>query len=336
VRLLAAAALLTVARAALAAPPAAPAAPAAAPAPPSDRAEPPASLAVNGVCPNPEALWAAISSLVPGKELDRLGAAKVEVSDLGDTYRVAVSAKGIDRLRVYRDLGHDCDHRARFAAVFIVLTLMPPDVLIEKAPPPPEPAPPPPPPPPSLPPPPPPPKPLPPPPKPRRLRLELAALVDLAPRTADPWGRVFGGQLRLAPGPRRFGAVAAVGAAAGAIDFGALHATLLRLPFDLGVRIPIAAARALDLAADVGLSGAVFRATAQGTSDPQSGTRLDLGGRVGLVLHHGQPRARLSELVGLEAEVYPRTYDVTLLPQGMVGQTPAFWCGATLGLAVQP
>src|SRR5579871_6666226 len=134
VRLLAAAALLTVARAALAAPPAAPA-------PPSDRAEPPASLAVNGVCPNPEALWAAISSLVPGKELDRLGAAKVEVSDLGDTYRVAVSAKGIDRLRVYRDLGHDCDHRARFAAVFIVLTLMPPDVLIEKAPPPPEPAP---------------------------------------------------------------------------------------------------------------------------------------------------------------------------------------------------
>lgn len=104
-RLAAAAALLTVARAALAAPPA----PATAPAPPSERAEPPASLAVNGVCPNPEALWAAISSLVPGKELDRLAAAKVEVSDLGDTYRVAVSAKGqgIDRLRVYRDLGHE-------------------------------------------------------------------------------------------------------------------------------------------------------------------------------------------------------------------------------------
>ena len=86
---------------------------------------------------------------------------------------------------------------------------------------------------------------------------------------------------------------------------------------------------------EVNLGGAVFRDTGKNTPDAQAGTRLDLGARAGLCLHHGGARDRLLEVVGLHAEVFPRPYDVTLVPQGTVGQTPVFWFGATAGLAVQ-
>jgi hypothetical protein len=308
------------------------------PSPPPERVppvEPTVAITVAGTCPNAEAISAAIASIVPAKDLDRFASsAKAEVSDLGDSYRVSVNAKGIDRLRVYRDLAHDCDHRARFAAVFIVLTLMPPDVLLD-----------------ALPPPPPPPPPAPPPPvapphpsvvaplppvAPRRVRLELSFLADFAPRAGAPLAVALGGELRLAPGPRRLGPVGAVGIAAGSIDFGSVSATELRLPFDLGLRLPLVTRAALDLVADVGVAGAVFRDRAKNTVDPQAGTRLDLGARAGLVVHAGRLSDRLLGSAGLHLEVFPRPYDVTLTPQGTVGRTPAFWVGGTLGLAVQP
>jgi hypothetical protein len=330
--LVAAASLLALTQSAQGAPP--PETPPPPPAAPSP-AEPPATIAVNGTCPTSEAIWTAVASIVPATELYKLAAARIEVSDLGETYRVGVSAKGIDRLRVYRDGARDCEHRARFAAVFIVLTLMPPDVLLEAMPPPP---------PPPEPPPPlpepvaPPPKPpvAPPPPRPKRLRLEISGLADLAPRSGAPWASVFGGELRAAPGPNRLGLVLAVGASYGAIDFDALHATQLRFPFDLGLRLPIGGRSAVDLVADVSLAGAVFHDGATNTPDPQAGTRLDLGVRAGLVLHQGRQSGRLLKTIGVHAEVFPRPYDITLLPEGTIGHTPVFWFGGTLGLTVQP
>jgi hypothetical protein len=309
------------------------------------------ALTVGGTCPNAEAIWAAIASIVPTKDLDRFASsAKVEVSDLGDTYRVSVHAKGqgqaqpegVDQLRVYRDLAHDCDHRARFAAVFIVLTLMPPDVLLDVLPPQPPPPPPPPPPPLAPPPPPPlaPPRPtlvLPPPPVARRrVRLEISLLGDFAPRPAWPLAVALGGELRIAPGPKRLGPVGAVGVAGGSIDFGSASATELRVPFDLGLRFPLMSRRAIDLVADLGLAGAVFRDRGKNTPDPQAGTRLDLGARAGVVTHVGRLGDRLLGTAGLHVAAFPRPYDVTLTPQGTVGHTPAFWIGGTVGLAVQP
>ena len=314
------------------------------PASPPERAtpiEPPVAITIGGACPNAQAIRAAIASIVTAKDLDRFASsAKVEVSDLGDTYRVSVSGKGqgqgISRLRVYRDLAHDCDHRARFAAVFIVLTLMPPDVLLDALPPP------------SPPPttPPPTPAPLaptrptvvvtPPPAATRRVRLELSFLADFAPRSGSPLAMALGGELRIAPGPKHLGPVGAVGIAAGSIDFGSVSAAELRIPFDLGLRLPLLTRAALDLVADVGVAGAVFRDSAKNTAAPQSGTRLDLGARAGLVVHAGRLSERLLGSAGLHLEVFPRPYDVTLTPQGTVGQTPAFWVGGTLGLAVQP
>jgi hypothetical protein len=299
--------------------------------------EPPVAITVGGSCPNAEAISAAIASIVPAKDLDRFASsAKAEVLDLGDTYRVSVNAKGqgqgISRLRVYRDLAHDCDHRARFAAVFIVLTLMPPEVLLDALPPPPPPAPPP--------PPPPPPRPIvvltKPPMPPRRVRLELSFLADFAPRSGSPLAVALGGELRVAPGPKRLGPVGAVGIAAGSIDFGGVNASDVRLPFDLGLRLPLVTRATLDLVADVGLAGAVFRDRAKNTPDPQAGTRLDLGARAGLVMHLGRMSGRLLGIAGIHLEAFPRPYDVTLTPQGTVGHTPALWAGGTLGLAVQP
>jgi hypothetical protein len=294
--------------------------------------EPPVTVTVNGTCPDDAAISKAIASIVPAKDLDRFASAsKVEVSDLGDTYRVSVNAKGIDRLRVYRDVAHDCDHRARFAAVFIVLTLMPPDVLLDAPPPPP-------PPPPSAPPVPtrpavviaPPPAPV------RPVRLELSLLIDVAPRAGLPLAVALGGELRVAPGPKRLGPVGAVGLAGGSVDFGSVSATELRVPFDLGLRLPLVIRTAFDLVADIGVAGAVFHDKATNTPDPQSGTRLDLGARAGIVAHAGPLGHRLLGVAGFHAEAFPRPYDVTLTPQGTVGHTPAFWIGATLGLAVQP
>jgi hypothetical protein len=304
-------------------------------APSAERPTPvaPVAVTVSGACPDEEAIAKAIASIVPVKDLDRFAAsARVEVSDLGDTYRVSVNAKGIDRSRVYRDVARDCDHRARFAAVFIVLTLMPPDVLLDALPPPPPPAPPPPPPaPPSL---------AvviaPPPVHLRRVRLELSFLIDVAPRSGLPLAVALGGELRVAPGPKHLGPVGAIGIAGGSIDFGAVSATELRLPFDLGLRLPLLTRTAFDLVADVGLAGAVFHDKATNTAGPQSGTRLDLGARAGVVVHAGRLSDRLLGIAGIHAELFPRPYDVTLMPQGTVGHTPAFWMGVTVGLAVQP
>jgi hypothetical protein len=100
-----------------------------------------AAAAANGACPTSETIWAAMALLVPQGALEALPrSAEVEVSDLGDTYRVRLVAGGVERVRVYRDVGRDCEQRARFAAVFIVLTLMPPELLIDTAPKPPPPA----------------------------------------------------------------------------------------------------------------------------------------------------------------------------------------------------
>jgi hypothetical protein len=307
--------------------------PAPAPAPPSP--EPPATITVSGACPSAEAIWSAVQSLVAAKDLDKLStASKVAVSDLGDTYRVAVTAQGIDRLRVYRDLGRDCVHRARFAAVFVVLTLMPPDVLLDALPAPPEPPPPPPPspPPPTV-------APPSPPARPRRLRLELVALGELAPALGSaPETTALGGELRAVA---RLKTTLALTLAAGyaprvRFDLGGLTASEWRLPFDAGLRLALVTARALELSGELGLGGALFHAAGTDTVDPQSGTRLDLGARAGFVLRLGRPAARLAPVVGVHAELFPKPYDITVTPQGMLGRTPALWLGATAGIAVTP
>jgi hypothetical protein len=293
-------------------PPAAIAPPVALPAPP---------FVVDGVCPRLDTLSAAVTALIPHGDLGVLPrSTAVEVADLGDRYRVQVDADGVSRVRIFRDVGHDCQQRARFAAVFIVLTLLPPELVIDVQPP--------------LPTPPSPTLPPAPEPPPRRYRLELGAVLDLAPPIFDaPQIIAWGGSLRVA---RRFGRWAGVAGVAveprANFSKDGLLGRESRVPLDLGLRL----SRALggwELDGEAALAAAIFHAEGLNTLMPQAGTRLDLGARVGGILRFGRPSARAAPFVGLAALLFPRRYEISTTPLGTLGDTPALWVGATLGLS---
>jgi hypothetical protein len=284
-------------------------------------AVPAPSFSVDGVCPRPDTLSAAVTALIPHGDLSVLPrSTAVELADLGDSYRVEVEAEGVSRVRIFRDVGHDCQQRARFAAVFIVLTLLPPELVIDVEPPPP--------PSPTLPPPP---APEPPP---RRYRLELGAVLDLAPPIFQaPQIIAWGGTLRVARRFGRWAGVAGVGLEPRAsFSTDGLLGRQWRIPLDLGLRL----SRPLDgweLDGEAALAAAVFHAEGLNTLMPQSGTRLDLGARLGGILRFGRPSARAVPFVGLAALVFPHRYQIATTPLGTLGDTPALWLGATLGLS---
>ena len=88
------------------------------------------------LCPSPEAVWSYIAQLVPSAA-SQLASAKdrVDIVDLGDRYRVRVVTDEGALERTYADRSRDCDQRMRFAAEFIVLALLPPQMLLANPPP---------------------------------------------------------------------------------------------------------------------------------------------------------------------------------------------------------
>ena len=58
---------------------------------------------------------------------------RIELEDLGDSYQVTVSNSSTSVAKRYSDSARNCEARARFAAVFSVLTLMPPELSIDAA-----------------------------------------------------------------------------------------------------------------------------------------------------------------------------------------------------------
>src|SRR5450432_780774 len=291
--------------------------------PPAASAVSPPPLRAVGSCPSSEGVWASIATLVPGGALEALpGAATIDLVDLGDNYRVTVTKGDDARERIYRDAARDCGQRARFAAVFIVLTLMPPELMVT---------------PPVKPPPavsapvapaaPPAWAPLP------RFRFELGAFWDAAPAVfAAPSMASPGGELRLALGRRLLRVVVGVGAQTRArFTLGGLEAREERASLDVGLRAARAFSR-LELGGEASVVSAVFRAQGTNTAGPERQTRLDLGGRAGLVLRFGAPRTRFAPFVGVHATFFPSPYDIAARPQGVLGHTPSLWLGATVGV----
>src|SRR5262249_59734375 len=86
---------------------------------------------VTGDCPLPTAIWTDLRAMVPASDLGKFSAARIDVADLGTTYRVRIARDEGEKQRIFRDADHDCDRRAHFAAVFIVVTFLLPDVLQE-------------------------------------------------------------------------------------------------------------------------------------------------------------------------------------------------------------
>jgi hypothetical protein len=261
--------------------------------------------------------------------------ARVEVSDLGATYHVRIVSDAGERQRTFRDPEHDCDHRARFAAVFIVVTLLPPDVLLEApaaiAPTPTvHPAPEPPPtivvvaPPPTV-------------PKKKRLRFEVAGLFDVAPAVGSgEQSTTFGGELRSFWGSGRFAAVAGAGLEPRAsFNFGGIGVDELRIPFDVGGAF-VRGWNHLALLGQLGLAGAVVRISGNNTASPASGTRVDLGGRIAVAARFGSSSSTVLPVVGIHALVFPRPYEATAMPEGNIGQLPALWLGLTAGVSFAP
>lgn len=290
------------------------------------------TISTNGACPGRDAIATAIASLVPRDGPGALPpSAKLQVEDLGDSYRVMLLADGKERVRAYRDAGRDCGQRARFAAVFAVLTLMPPELLVET--------------PPSAEPPPPPPAPAPPaaivatppppPAAPKRFRLAAAGLFDFAPPAGDsPAIASPGAEVRLGAGAGTLGFTGGLGFEPRAtFSVGALEARELRIPFDVGVSGRLRR-HSVELAGEAGLAAALFNAGGTNPNVPRSGTRLDLGVRAALVLRLARPAARVAPVVGAHATYFPRPYEIETVPGGLVGHMPSVRVGATAGASI--
>jgi len=286
------------------------------------------AISVEGSCPSLVMITAAVAALIPHGGVDLLPrSGRVEVADLGDRYRVSVLARGVPRARVFQDDTRDCELRAKFTAVFVVLTLLPPGWLLDVQPkvlPPPPTAPGP-----------PAPAPIPVAEPPRsRFRLELGAILDAAPAVFEAPRMVGpGGELRVV---RRLGRVAAVLAVALEPRVGFAIAGLsgrqTRVPLDLGVRLDRRAGP-FAFGGEIGLAAAIFHADGLNTAMPQAGTRLDLGGRAGILLRCDRWSARSAPFVGLHALLFPWPYEIAIAPAGTLGSTPVLWLGATLGVS---
>ncbi len=293
------------------------------------------AMTVSGECPSETAIRTDIEAIVPASDLEKVTAANIDVADLGTTYHVRIAGDGGERQRTFRDVDHDCDHRARFAAIFIVVTLLPPDVLLESLP---------------EPPPAPPASPLPPTPvtavvaatvpsvpRSRRLRIELSALLDAAPTMGGAGqSTTLGGEVRAFWEGKRLAAMAALGLEPRAsFDFDGLGVDELRVPFDLGLAL-IHSWNRLAFVGAIGAAGAVVRISGTNTASPQSGTRLDLGGRLAVGMRFGSSSSVVAPVIGIHALIFPKPYEAMATPQGNIGQLPALWLGLTAGVSFAP
>jgi hypothetical protein len=276
------------------------------------------SVAVTGSCPTAEALTAALSAAL-GDETRRRDAAP-RVADLGAAFEVAA----LGQRQRYSDPARDCAERARVAAVFIAMTLNPPDLPA---------------PPPRAPPPPPPPTiaAAPPPPETARggwAELGAAGRVDGgATVRGGAVGYAAGLELRVAAGRRAWG----VAATAGILtplesEIGSVSVRERRYPLSLSLlgRHVLSASTAISAAAGLALVPFTLRGEGLATSVPA--TRVDAGVRLAGALEVLVGR-RLVSFVELHADYFPRGYDLAIDPAGTIGSTGRLWVGASLGLA---
>lgn len=294
-------------------------------------------------CPAPEDVAAALFDLVPTEQRAAFAeGVEVRLSGAGSRYRVRVTTPEKRAEKAYVDAAEDCEKRVRVAAVFVYMTVLPPELWAEELEPaasspeeireeprvassssaPPEES------------------PRPPETEPARpasslrfVRVGLAAFADGAPRVGSaPRVASAGVELRseLGRGPLR--ALLAGGYAPPA-DFTlpGVEATLWRVPMSAGVRwdAPFAP-RWLGLEAS--LHGQVQGVRATSPLLAEGATRLLWGGRVGATF--GPEGAPLAPVLGVHAALLAERVPLHVLPQGKVGELPRVWLGASLGFAL--
>jgi hypothetical protein len=297
---------------------------------PRETPKPP--LQVVGSCPTADAVERALAPLLK-RELSFSSEALARVVDHGN--RFAVSVKG--QTGQYLDAERDCAERARVSAVFIALTLNPPEIqssdahsqAVASLPEGPSPSPP-------------------------RAAAALAPVETAIPRTHGAWtllelGARFDGalnvgapstlaagvELRGSLGSGRIGGV--LGAAVLAPVIWELSGVLVReqrFPCHLALRLRWASAPP-ELSLDLGVSATTFVVRAPELGGESLATRLDLGPRAALTTQF-EPVGGVSPYLGAQLEYFPRSYRLYADPAGQVGSTPHVWVGMNLGVSLAP
>jgi hypothetical protein len=280
-----------------------------------------------GTCPSAEQTDAEVLSLIPDERRAVLEGIQIDVEDLGPSYRVTVLVSGEKTERTYSDPRRDCEQRARFAAVFAALTLMPPQLgEREHAPPPP-----------AAPPPPPVVRRAPPPPSPKPeplVRLEVAAAIDsAAPLPHEARATLVGGELSGALGRGEWAVGLALGYfARSRFDLDGLDGTLERLP-GLAFGRWRHSTDHFDFSTDLGAGATVVRAASKGLlvnhiqihPEPELFARAQLAWNVGSIV---------SPFIGARVTWAPAAYRIAVAPRGEIGSLPHLWLGGMLGLSL--
>jgi hypothetical protein len=284
-------------------------------------------------CPDPKTVQQAVLTLIPVERHALLArGVRVELEDLGESYRVTVWKDGTSVKKSYSDPARDCDGRARFAAVFTVLTLMPPELGVESVvKPEPEPAP----------------KAPPaheptaakpasaprPAPRPPLAHLELSALYSYAPPILEaPSIHSFGAELRVAIGRGALRGTAAVAYTPPAkLELDGMQAELSRIPLSVGARLGTDF-DSWSLSADLGLLLVAERVRATNLLTSAAHGSASFGVRAGAQLAR-QFGPHFAPFVGAFACFMPSPSELSALPQGVIGNLPYLWLGGAAGVS---
>jgi hypothetical protein len=288
------------------------------------------------VCPTAAAVAAETWALTPAHQravLDELYA--VQVEDLGPSYRVVVTTAKGTKERSYQGPERECEKRARFVAVFVVLTLMPPEGLLPDAtvaePP----------------------SPATPPPSPaiakselqpkeestlaaeRRFRFELAVTAEQGLKLEGASGVAYvGGSLRALVG--RGVLVPALGvsyATLGHFDADGVQADLARAAANAGVRARVRSS-AFELGAEADAVIVASRATATNLLHPTSDSGTELGVEAALLVAL-RTQVLFEPFLATNVRWMPVPHALTTTPRGEVGTLPSLWIGASAGVALR-
>lgn len=305
-------------------------------------------LRVHGtsLCPAPAEVRATLLELIPsGQEAVFEQGVEVALSASGRRYRVAVRTPEKRAEKSYADDHGDCEKRARVAAVFVFLTVMPPEVWADAleeeggewsenegsasaasgdsasldeadsavddhagtdAPS-----------------------------RPSLVRVELGGAFEVTPAQGNSAASSgIGGELRALLGRGSGRGQLLVGYRPPAeLVYPELVARFTRVPAGAGLRwgIPLGD---WSLGLDVLLYGELQRVASVGLQETRDQSLVRWGARGGLTL--GATETGMFPFASLHATFLPGRRELVLLPRGLVGELPRLWFGASLGIAWEP
>lgn len=271
----------------------------------------PLNLTVSSQCPNRELIDSQLAPLLGERAPELDTSVRVEISDLGDSYRIRVGSTE----RQVDDPQRDCQERAKVSAVFIALNLPARAQEPQQAAPAPAP------------------RPGPPGVQPSQMQLVLQLLgaVEHAPELSGTGkglhvgAALRSGRIDLTLNGGIFTPLGVVGPERETTAY-----ELWRFPTSLTIGFRTDD-RGLSFGVAGGLALDVLRFRGIDLPNPDSGLRVNPGFLLALPLRLHASRHVAAVLIPTLA-VFPRTYIVRLEPTRQLDESPRFWLGARIGL----